>query len=77
LTTLKHIAFIPKTFAIDLPQPLAGELVKCKTDTQVKQLGIEWCIQQSKELMAKGAPCVHFYTMGKGDAVRAICEQIR
>ncbi|HPF91471.1 MAG: methylenetetrahydrofolate reductase [NAD(P)H] [Flavobacteriales bacterium] len=77
LTTMKHIAFIPKTFSIDLPQPLAAELVKCRTDAQVKELGIEWCIEQARELMAKDAPCIHFYTMGKGEAVRAICEKIR
>ena len=76
LTTMKHIAFIPKTFAIDLPQPLASELVKCKNDAQVKQLGIEWSIEQARALMAKNAPCVHFYTMGKGEAVKAICEKI-
>jgi len=76
LTTMKHIAFIPKTFAIDLPQPLASELVKCKSDAQVKQLGIEWSIEQARDLMAKNAPCVHFYTMGKGEAVKAICEKI-
>ena len=76
LTTMKHIAFIPKTFAIDLPQPLASELVKCKNDAQVKQLGIEWSIEQARDLMAKDAPCVHFYTMGKGEAVKAICEKI-
>ena len=76
LPTMKHIAFIPKTFAIDLPQPLASELVKCKNDAQVKQLGIEWSIEQARDLMAKDAPCVHFYTMGKGEAVKAICEKI-
>ncbi|MBX2971967.1 MAG: methylenetetrahydrofolate reductase [NAD(P)H] [Flavobacteriales bacterium] len=72
LTTLKHIAFIPKTFAIDLPQPLASELVKCKRDADVKQLGVEWSIAQAKDLIAQGAPCVHFYTMGKSEAVRNI-----
>ena len=76
LTTLKHIAFIPKTFAIDLPQPLAAELVKCRTDAQVKDLGIEWSIEQARELKANEVPCVHFYTMGKGEAVKAICERI-
>lgn len=72
LTTLKHIAFIPKTFGIDLPQPLASELVACKSDADVKRLGVEWSIQQTKDLIAKGAPCVHFYTMGKSEAVRSI-----
>jgi len=72
LTTLKHIAFIPKTFAIDLPQPLATELMKCRSDADVKRVGIDWSIAQTKELIAQGAPCVHFYTMGRSEAVRSI-----
>lgn len=75
LTTLRHIAFIPKTFGIDLPQPFAHELVKCKTDAEVKQLGIEWSIAQTKDLISKSAPCVHFYTMGKSEAVRKIVQE--
>lgn len=76
LTTLKHIAFIPKTFAIDLPQAFAQELVKCTNDKQVKDAGIAWSIQQARELKAAGAPCLHFYTMGKSEAVRAIVSQV-
>ncbi len=72
LTTLKHIAFIPKTFGIDLPQPLAAELMKCRSDADVKRVGIEWSIAQTKELIAQNAPCVHFYTMGRSEAVRSI-----
>ncbi len=72
LTNMRHIAFIPKTFGIDLPHPYASELVKCNSDTEVNKLGIEWSIAQTKELISKGAPCVHFYTMGKSEAVRSI-----
>jgi methylenetetrahydrofolate reductase (NADPH) len=75
LTTLKHIAFIPKTFSIDLPQALAGDLMACKTDAEVKAVGVAWSTQQSKELIARGVPCLHFYTMGKSDAVRSIVSQ--
>ncbi|MEZ4740061.1 MAG: methylenetetrahydrofolate reductase [NAD(P)H] [Flavobacteriales bacterium] len=75
LTTMKHIAFIPKTFGIDLPDDFAKALVKCKNDAEVKDLGVEWSIAQTKELIAKGAPCVHFYTMGKSSAVRSIVAQ--
>ncbi len=76
LTTLKHIAFIPKTFHVDLPDAMASELVKCTTDKEVKAVGIEWATQQAKELVAKNAPCVHFYTMGRSEAVRAIVEKV-
>ncbi len=76
ITTLKHIAFLPKTFRVDLPDAFASELVKCKSDLEVKRIGIEWCAQQAQELMAKGAPCLHFYTMGRSEAVRAIAERV-
>ena len=75
LTTMKHIAFIPKTFGIDLPEAFAKELVKCRNDEDVKALGVEWSIAQTKELIAKGAPCVHYYTMGKSSAVRSIVSE--
>ncbi|MBK8500101.1 MAG: methylenetetrahydrofolate reductase [NAD(P)H] [Flavobacteriales bacterium] len=76
ITTLKHIAFLPKTFRVDLPDAFAAELVKCRTDLEVKRLGIEWAVQQAKELVARKAPCLHFYTMGRSEAVRAIVEKV-
>jgi len=76
LTTLKHIAFIPKTFSIDLPDAFARDLVACKTDADVKRVGIAWSTQQAKELKTAGVPCLHFYTMGKSEAVRSIVSQV-
>ncbi|MCB0763492.1 MAG: methylenetetrahydrofolate reductase [NAD(P)H] [Flavobacteriales bacterium] len=76
ITTRRHIAFLPKTFRVDLPDTFARALVKCRTDEEVKQVGIEWCTSQAKELMAKGAPCLHFYTMGKSEAVRSVVGQV-
>ncbi|MBL0129100.1 MAG: methylenetetrahydrofolate reductase [NAD(P)H] [Flavobacteriales bacterium] len=76
ITTLNHIAFLPKTFRVDLPDAFASELVKCRTDLEVKRVGIEWAIGQSKELIARKAPCLHFYTMGRSEAVRTIVEKV-
>ena len=76
ITPLKHIAFLPKTFRVDLPDAFASELVKCRTDLEVKRLGIEWTTMQAKELMARKAPSLHFYTMGRSEAVRSVCEQV-
>ncbi len=76
LTNFRHVAFIPKTFHIDLPDDYARELVKCTTDASVKDLGIEWTAQQAKELQARGVPSLHFYTMGRSEAVKAIAAQL-
>jgi methylenetetrahydrofolate reductase (NADPH) len=61
---------------VDLPDAFAAELVKCRTDAEVKQVGIEWTTAQAKELMTRKAPSLHFYTMGKSEAVRAVAKQV-
>ena len=76
LTNLRHIQFIPKTFHIDLPDAFARSLVACRSDAEVKQLGVEWSIQQARELKAAGVPCVHFYTMGRSEAVRSVLKAV-
>jgi methylenetetrahydrofolate reductase (NADPH) len=73
---LSQLSVVPKTFKIDLPQPLASEALKCTTDEEARQLGREWCIEQCKDLMAHGVPSIHFYTVGAVDSVRAVAEAI-
>lgn len=76
ITTLKHIQFLPKTFHIDFPDDLADELMKCKNNEEVREVGIEWAIEQSKELKQHGVPVVHYYTMGKSEAVKRIASAV-
>ncbi len=73
---MRHISFLPKFFHIDYPEALSAELLKCKTNADAERVGIEWGIQQSKELKAAGAPCIHYYTMSNSDSVKAIAKEI-
>ena len=76
LTNLRHIQFIPKTFHVDLPDDLANALVACRSDADVRQAGIAWTIAQSRELKERGVPCLHFYTMGRSEAVRQVLQAV-
>jgi len=76
LTKLSQLTVIPKTFHCDLPEVLHAEARKCQTDEALKQLGIEWAIQQCRELMQAGVPSLHFYTMGAVDSVCQIAQAI-
>lgn len=76
LTTLRHLSFIPKFFNTNFPEELSNELEKSKSNADVLKIGTEWAIQQSKELMDAGVPILHFYTMGKGEAVKNIAREI-
>ncbi len=67
---------LPTIFHIDLPDELSDEIEKCKDNAAVKQVGIEWCVKQSKELMKYGVPLVHFYSMGKSDPIYKIAKQL-
>ena len=73
---MRHISFLPKFFHIDFPEALSIELSKCKTNGQVKQVGKEWGINQTKELKEMGAPVIHFYTMGRGESVKNIAKEV-
>ncbi|AXO81219.1 methylenetetrahydrofolate reductase [NAD(P)H] [Olleya aquimaris] len=72
----KHLQLLPQVFKIDLPQDLITNIEQCETNKQVRQVGIEWAIQQSKELQAAGVPVLHYYSMGKSDNVKGIAEAV-
>ncbi len=76
ITSKRQLTFIPKFFHVNLPDELVDEIEKCQSDEAVKQVGIEWGIKQSKELMQKGVPCIHYYTMGKSTAVKEIAKNV-
>ncbi|GAB7257890.1 methylenetetrahydrofolate reductase [NAD(P)H] [Polaribacter sp. OB-PA-B3] len=72
----RHLQLLPQVFKIDLPEPLINAVEDCKNNKAVRQVGIEWAIQQSKELLAAGVPVLHYYSMGKSDNVQAIATEL-
>lgn len=73
---LSQITQVPKTFHCDMPQELAKEAVKCKTDDDAKALGVEWTTAQCKELYAHGVRDIHFYTISAIDSVAQIAKNL-
>ena len=76
ITTKGQLRALPKIFNMDIPEPLASELEKAKDDTAARQIGIEWCIQQCKELKSLEVPALHFYTMSFSSATKEVVSQI-
>lgn len=76
IATKKQLNLIPHRFKVDLPDDLIMSVVKAKDNDAVKQIGIEWCVQQSKELIDAGFPVLHYYSMGKSDNIKTIAEQL-
>ena len=72
ISTKKQLTLLPQRFHLNLPNLLVDEVLKCKDNDQVRQVGVDWSKQQVKELIKFGAPCIHFYTMGRSDNVQKI-----
>lgn len=72
----KQLTVLPKTFHIDLPADLSNEILKCKSDEEVEQVGTEWMLHQSKDLKKNGVPVLHYYTLGKPHTVANVVKQL-
>jgi methylenetetrahydrofolate reductase (NADPH) len=76
MAKLTQLTVVPKTFHCDIPEPLAKEVVKCKTDEDAKQLGIEWTTEQCRDLYAHGVHNIHFYTVSAVDSVAEVVKRL-
>jgi methylenetetrahydrofolate reductase (NADPH) len=76
LATLKQLNLIPHRFQVDIPQDLTDAVVKAKENAAVSEIGVEWCINQSKELKEHGVPFLHYYSMGKSKNIKKIASAL-
>ncbi len=72
----RHLQLLPQVFRLDMPDELVKAVEACKNNKEVRQVGIEFAIQQSKELMKYGVPVLHYYSMGKSDNIKKIAKEV-
>ncbi len=76
LTSKSQLSVIPHHFHIDMPDELVEMVEKAKSDAEVREVGVQWCIKQSKELKDAGVPVLHYYTMGKAKSTAEIAKAV-
>ena len=76
VSSLKDIDLLPQIFRIDIPEELVREIKKCKTNAEVRELGVEWTTKQSQELIKYGVPGIHYYTLGQSDNIKKIARAV-
>ncbi len=76
IATKRQLTNIPHRFHVDLPEALISSINKCKTDLEVREVGVEWCSDQSKELIGAGVEVLHYYSMGKSTNIHKIASSI-
>lgn len=76
ITSRKQMTVLPRTFHVDIPEALSTEILKCKQDCEVEDIGTQWLLQQSKELKAAGVPVLHYYTLGKPHVIANVVKEL-
>lgn len=76
IATKKQLQLLPQVFKIDLQEDLISAVENAKDNSAVKQIGIEWTINQCRELLDFGVPVLHFYSMGKSDNITKIAREL-
>ncbi|MDH6309868.1 methylenetetrahydrofolate reductase (NADPH) [Dysgonomonas sp. PFB1-18] len=76
IVLMNQLEVLPRIFRSSIPEELASELRKCKTDEEAKEVGVEWGIKQCKELITYGVPSIHFYSLMATDSIRKIAKEI-
>lgn len=76
IATKKHLAVLPQTFHVDLPEDLVKAVETCRDNAQVREAGVEWAAMQAAGLKKAGLPVIHFYSMGRTDNIAKIVERV-
>ena len=77
LTTVNQLSLLPEAFSIDIPHALSEAISSSVDDPEaVRRIGVEWCIRQSRDLLAHGVPAIHYYTMSKSRNVAEVLREV-
>jgi methylenetetrahydrofolate reductase (NADPH) len=78
ITNVAQIERITALSGNEIPSPLRARLERVRDDEQATlAVGVEYATGQCVELLRGGAPGIHFYTLNKSSATRAIFEHLR
>jgi methylenetetrahydrofolate reductase (NADPH) len=78
ITNFKQIKTITGMCGATIPADLEAELVKREEDPEaIAELGTAYASFQCADLLARGAPGIHFYTLNRSPATRAILAALR
>jgi len=76
LTSLKQLNSLPKTFFVEIPDEFAEEVMAAKPE-HVVDIGVEWALKQSQELLDRGAPSLHYYVMQSAAAIKKLMAKLK
>ncbi|PID57453.1 MAG: methylenetetrahydrofolate reductase [NAD(P)H] [Ignavibacteriae bacterium] len=75
ITSKKQLNSLPSNFYVDIPMELAEEIDSAKPE-HVGEIGIDWAIKQSEELLNANVPAIHFYVMQNTKPIKKVMERL-
>ena len=75
LSSRAQLTSIPRNFFVEIPSELADEVAAAR-DEQVLDVGVEWAVRQSQELLERGVPSLHYYVMQSATAVKGVMAKL-
>lgn len=76
ISAKSQLNIIPHLFHVNLPNKLSSSIENSISVAEVLQIGVNWSIQQAKELIEEGVQVIHLYTTGKSENVSQIAQAI-
>jgi methylenetetrahydrofolate reductase (NADPH) len=74
LSSRRQLTSLPKNFNISIPEELADEVAQ--NPDHAREIGRRWAVAQVRELLDRGAPCIHFYVLNDASAVTEVIRQL-
>jgi len=75
LTSTKQLSTIPRTFYVEIPPELSDAVLA--DPEHASDIGVEWALRQSEELLAGSAPALHFYVMQSAGAIKKLMARLK
>ncbi|MGH2636390.1 MAG: methylenetetrahydrofolate reductase [Actinomycetota bacterium] len=76
VTRAQQLSLIPKFFGATVPERLVEEVMASPPD-RVVDVGIAWALEQTRGLLDRGVPSVHFYVMQNTGPLVSLMELLQ
>ncbi|MBN2464816.1 methylenetetrahydrofolate reductase [candidate division WOR-3 bacterium] len=74
VTSARQLVTIPREFHVDLPEELVSLITHAAAPADAARAGVEFTTRLCRELLKRGVPGLHFYTMGRGRATAEVLK---
>ena len=75
ITSKAQLKLLPPIFYVDIPVDLASEILESK-DEHTAEIGVEWAMKQSEELLNSNVPAIHYYVMQNTTPIKKLMKKL-